>query len=120
MGYVLNIPSGKLKNGMVERIEQLEIPPAHVIPEVSYDSGWIALGIPFYMFGQAMNPIIRSDGSPRFAMATLVIGAVLNIIFDPVCIFILNWGMAGKYLSWVRPAFCLRYLLYYLWQLRSM
>lgn len=56
---------------------------------------WIALGIPFYMFGQAMNPIIRSDGGPRFAMATLVIGAVLNIIFDPVCIFILNWGMAG-------------------------
>ena len=29
---------------------------------------WISLGIPFYMFGQAMNPIIRSDGSPRFAM----------------------------------------------------
>ena len=29
---------------------------------------WIALGIPFYMFGQAMNPIIRSDGSPKFAM----------------------------------------------------
>ncbi|MGN0562337.1 MAG: MATE family efflux transporter, partial [Candidatus Fimenecus sp.] len=29
---------------------------------------YITLGIPFYMFGQAMNPIIRSDGSPRFAM----------------------------------------------------
>lgn len=28
---------------------------------------WITLGIPFYMFGQAMNPIIRSDGSPNFA-----------------------------------------------------
>ena len=28
---------------------------------------YIALGIPFYMFGQAMNPIIRSDGSPGFA-----------------------------------------------------
>ena len=56
---------------------------------------WIAIGIPFYMFGQAMNPVIRSDGSPRFAMATLVIGAVLNIIFDPVCIYVLHWGMAG-------------------------
>ena len=31
---------------------------------------WIALGIPFYMFGQALNPIIRSDGSPQFAMAS--------------------------------------------------
>lgn len=29
---------------------------------------WISLGVPFYMFGQAMNPIIRSDGSPRFAI----------------------------------------------------
>ena len=56
---------------------------------------WIAIGIPFYMFGQAMNPIIRSDGSPRFAMMTLLIGAVLNIIFDPVCIYALHWGMAG-------------------------
>lgn len=56
---------------------------------------WIALGIPFYMFGQALNPIIRSDGSPRFAMMTLVLGAVLNIIFDPICIYILHWGMAG-------------------------
>ena len=33
---------------------------------------WISLGIPFYMFGQAMNPIIRSDGSPKFAMAATV------------------------------------------------
>lgn len=56
---------------------------------------WIALGFLFYMFGQAVNPIIRSDRSPRFAMVTLVIGAVLNIIFDPVCIYILHWGMAG-------------------------
>lgn len=56
---------------------------------------WITLGIPFYMFGQAMNPIIRSDGSPGFAMATLLTGAILNIIFDPICIYILKWGMMG-------------------------
>lgn len=56
---------------------------------------WITLGIPFYMFGQAMNPIIRSDGSPGFAMGTLLTGAILNIIFDPICIYILHWGMMG-------------------------
>ena len=56
---------------------------------------WITLGIPFYMFGQAMNPIIRSDGSPRYAMATLAIGALINVIFDPVCIYVLHWGMMG-------------------------
>ena len=45
------------------------------------------MGIPFYMFGQAMNPIIRSDGSPKFAMAATVSGAVINIILDPIMIF---------------------------------
>lgn len=56
---------------------------------------YIALGIPFYMFGQALNPIIRSDGSPKFAMASTLAGAVLNIILDPVFIFVFKWGMMG-------------------------
>ena len=56
---------------------------------------YITLGIPFYMFGQAMNPIIRSDGSPRFAMAATVSGAVANLILDPVFIYVFNWGMMG-------------------------
>ena len=56
---------------------------------------WIALGIPFYMFGQAMNPIIRSDGSPRYAMLSLLAGAVCNIILDPIFIFPCGWGMMG-------------------------
>ena len=56
---------------------------------------WITLGIPFYMFGQAMNPIIRSDGSPRFAMAATVSGAVVNITLDPLFIFGFKWGMMG-------------------------
>ena len=56
---------------------------------------YIALGIPFYMFGQAMNPIIRSDGSPGFAMVSTLAGAVVNIILDPVFIFGFRWGMMG-------------------------
>ena len=56
---------------------------------------YITLGIPFYMFGQALNPIIRSDGSPRFAMISTVAGAVVNIILDPVFIFGFKWGMMG-------------------------
>ena len=56
---------------------------------------WITLGIPFYMFGQAMNPIIRSDGSPKFAMASTLAGAVLNMILDPIFIFVFRWGMMG-------------------------
>ena len=56
---------------------------------------WITLGLPFYMFGQAMNPIIRSDGSPKFAMISTVAGAVVNIILDPVFIYGFRWGMMG-------------------------
>ncbi len=56
---------------------------------------YITLGIPFYMFGQAMNPVIRADGSPKFAMISTLAGAVINIIFDPVFIFIFKWGMMG-------------------------
>ena len=56
---------------------------------------YITLGIPFYMFGQAMNPVIRADGSPRFAMVSTLAGAVINIILDPVFIFVFKWGMMG-------------------------
>ncbi|MCR5207688.1 MAG: MATE family efflux transporter, partial [Eubacterium sp.] len=56
---------------------------------------YITLGIPFYMFGQALNPIIRADGSPRFAMVSTLAGAVTNIILDPIFIFAFKWGMMG-------------------------
>ncbi len=56
---------------------------------------WITLGIPLYMFGQAMNPVIRADGSPRFAMLSTLAGAVVNIILDPVFLFACKWGMMG-------------------------
>ncbi len=56
---------------------------------------WISLGIPFYMFGQAMNPIIRADGNPKFAMVSTIVGAVINILLDPIFIFVFKWGMMG-------------------------
>jgi Na+-driven multidrug efflux pump len=56
---------------------------------------WIALGIPFYGFGQAMNPIIRSDGSPRFAMACTMAGCAANLVLDPLFIYGFHWGMMG-------------------------
>lgn len=56
---------------------------------------YITLGIPFYMFGQAMNPVIRSDGSPGFAMVSTLAGALCNIVLDPIFIFAFRWGMMG-------------------------
>ncbi len=62
---------------------------------------WISLGIPFYMFGQAMNPIIRADGNPKFAMISTLAGAAVNIILDPIFIFPLKMGMAGAAIATV-------------------
>ena len=56
---------------------------------------YITLGIPFYMFGQAMNPVIRADGNPKFAMISTLAGAVINIILVPIFIFCFKWGMMG-------------------------
>lgn len=56
---------------------------------------FIILGIPFFMFTNCMNSIIRADGSPQFAMLSTLIGAVINVILDPIAIFILHWGMMG-------------------------
>lgn len=62
---------------------------------------YISLGIPFYMFGQSMNPVIRADGNPKFAMASTLIGAVANIVLDPVFIFVFKWGMKGAAIATV-------------------
>lgn len=62
---------------------------------------YISLGVPFYMFGQAMNPIIRADGNPKFAMDSTLIGAVINIILDPIFIFAFKWGMMGAAIATV-------------------
>lgn len=53
------------------------------------------------MFGQALNPIIRADGSPRFAMISTLIGALINIILDPIFNFIFKWGMKGAVIATV-------------------
>ena len=53
--------------------------------------GVIAIGIPFMMIGTTLNSIIRADGSPKYSMISMVAGAVLNIILDPI--FIFDWGL---------------------------
>lgn len=50
---------------------------------------------PFFVISNTMLGIIRADGSPVFAMASMIIGAVVNIFLDWLFIFVFKWGMAG-------------------------
>lgn len=55
----------------------------------------IAIGIPFQVFSYGSCTLIRADGSPRYAMMCMLVGAFINIIFNPLTIFVFKWGMAG-------------------------
>lgn len=62
---------------------------------------YILIGLPFFMFGNALNSLIRADGSPQFAMLSTLVGCVINIMLDPIAIFVLHWGMRGAALATV-------------------
>lgn len=53
------------------------------------------MGIPFLLLTNVMSNIIRADGSPKYSMTCMVIGAVVNTILDPVFIFGFGMGVAG-------------------------
>ena len=59
----------------------------------------IVIGIPFFVFTNGMNSIIRADGNPKFAMISTVVGCIINLILDPVAIFLLHWGVGGAALA---------------------
>jgi len=64
------------------------------------DYGRIVLfGFPFVSCGILMSDLIRADGQPRYSMIAMLTGAVFNIIFDPVFIFIFHWGVKGAALA---------------------
>lgn len=54
-----------------------------------------AMGMPFLVIMNGMSNLARADGSPIFSMTTMVVGAIINTILDPIFIFIFHWGVAG-------------------------
>lgn len=64
------------------------------------DYGFI-IGLPFMMISGAINSMIRADGSPKYAMFSMVIGAVLNVILDAILIFPLQMGVKGAAIATV-------------------
>lgn len=67
----------------------------NVLPYAQAYTRIILLGLPFVMVSIAMSSSIRADGSPRYAMAAMLTGAIMNTILDPIFIFVFEWGVEG-------------------------
>lgn len=66
------------------------------------DYGYIiAIGLSFTMISTALNAMIRVDGSPKYAMLSMLLGAVINVIFDPIFIFVFKMGVGGAAIATV-------------------
>lgn len=59
------------------------------------------LGSPFILTALGMNPFINAQGYGKIGMLTVVIGAVLNILLDPLFIFVFGWGVRGAAIATV-------------------
>lgn len=66
------------------------------VMSMSKDYGlFIILGAIFAMSNMTLNNMLRGEGSAKISMIGQAVGAVLNIILDPILIFVLDWGIAG-------------------------
>ena len=65
----------------------------------------IAIGLPFMMIGTTLNSIIRADGNPKYSMISMVSGAILNTILDPIFIFVFKMGVEGAAIATVLSQF---------------
>lgn len=75
----------------------------------------IFLMMPLALVQNTMASIIRADGSPKYSMAAMMAGAVINMIGDPVAIFVLGWGIRGAAYATILGQFvsfliCIAYL----------
>ena len=66
-----------------------------VMPYAMSYTSVIIIGLPFVIMGTGLNSIIRADGSPKFAMVSMLVGAALNTILDPIFIFVFDMGVFG-------------------------
>lgn len=83
---------------MVPMLNFFGATPDNLPYAISY-SRIVLIGFPFVTTSIMMNDIIRADGLPKFAMISMLAGAIVNIILDPIFIFICHWGVAGAALA---------------------
>ncbi|MDR3149245.1 MAG: polysaccharide biosynthesis C-terminal domain-containing protein [Oscillospiraceae bacterium] len=55
----------------------------------------ILSAVPVFMLTNTISPIIRADGSPGYSMMLMLTGSLINVVLDPLFIFVFKWGIAG-------------------------
>jgi len=94
---------------------------AETMPYAKQFATILLVGAVLQNVGFGLNPIIRSEGDPKTAMITMLIGAALNFIINPILIFGLKLGVAGSALSTiVAQAVCSVWILMYFTKGRSL
>ena len=84
-----------------------------ILPSAMQYARIILFGLPFMIFNVAFTAIIRSDGNPQYTMKAMMIGAVINIILDPIFIFYFDMGVQGAATilgQIVSGIICIRYI----------
>lgn len=75
----------------------------------------IFIMMPLALVQNTLASVIRADGSPKYSMVAMIVGAVINIIGDPLAIFVLGWGIKGAAFATILGQFvsfliCVAYL----------
>ena len=91
---------------------------ADVLPYSAQYTRITAFGFPFLIANTAMSKLILADGSPKYSMHSMLAGAVINTVLDPLFIFVFNMGMTGAALATITGqiiSFCisLRYMFHF-------
>lgn len=73
----------------------------NILPYAKEYIGIIIAGGVIQNIGFGLNAAIRSEGNPKIAMYTMLLGAVTNTVLDPIFIFVFNMGVAGAAIATV-------------------
>lgn len=64
------------------------------------------LGLFAFIFANGASGILRGEGDMKRAMYAVVVSVILNVILDPICIYILGWGSAGAAIATILSSVC--------------
>lgn len=85
----------------MDSIMQIMGASKEVLPYAKSYSNWLLIGAIFTISNLVLNNLLRTEGASKMSMNTIIIGAVANIILDPIFMWGLNLGLAGAAIATV-------------------